>query len=91
MSRELSHSMMAETRSAIEHMSKFIGSLGPYVANKDLCLLEFSKSLCGSAYTWYTGLKPRSILMWDDMVKVFCGKYFHREKIVTLATLQGTK
>ena len=47
--------------SAIEHVSKFIDTLGPYAANKDLCLREFSKSLCDQAYTWYIGLKPRSI------------------------------
>ena len=73
--------------SAIEHVSKFIDTLGPYAADKDLCLREFSKSLCDQAYTWYIGLKPGSILTWDDMVDVFCTKYFHGEEIVTLATL----
>lgn len=48
--------------SAIEHVSKFIDTLGPYAADEDLCFLEFSKSLCDYAYTWYTGLKPSSIL-----------------------------
>ena len=47
--------------SAVEHVSKFIDTLGPYVADEDLCLREFSKSLCDRAYTWYIGLKPRSI------------------------------
>ena len=42
-------------------------------------------------YTWYTGLKPGSIPTWDDMVDVFCTKYFHGEEIVMLATLQATK
>ena len=47
--------------SAVEHMSKFIDTLSPYVANEDLCLQEFSKSLCDQAYTWYIHLKPGSI------------------------------
>ena len=72
-------------------MSKFIDTLGPYVADEDLCLREFSKSLCDRAYTWYTGLKLGSILTWDDMVDVFCTKYFHGKETVTLATLQATK
>ena len=72
-------------------MSKFIDTLGPYAADKDLCLQEFSKLLCDLAYTWYIGLKPRSIPTWDDMVDVFCTKYFHGEEMVTLATLQVTK
>ena len=77
--------------SVVEHVSKFIDTLGPYTANEDLCLREFSKSLCDRAYTWYIGLKPGSIPTWDDMVDVFCTKYFHGEETVTLATLQATK
>ena len=77
--------------SAVEHMSKFIDTLGPYTANEDLCLREFSKSLCDWAYTWFIGLKQGSIPTWDDMVDVFCTKYFHVEETVTLATLQVTK
>ena len=77
--------------SAVEHMSKFINSLGPYAVDEDLCFQEFSKSLYDRVYTWYIGLKPGSLLTWDDMVDVFCTKYFHREEIVTLATLQATE
>ena len=72
-------------------MSKFIDTLGLYATNEDLCLWEFSKSLCDWAYTWYIGLKPGLTLTWDDMVDVFCTKYFHGEETVTLATLQATK
>ena len=36
--------------SAVEHVSKFIDTLGPYAADEDLCLQEFSKSLCVRAY-----------------------------------------
>ena len=72
-------------------MSKFIDTLGPYATDKDLYLWEFSKSRCDRAYTWYIGLKLGSILTWDDMVDVFCTKYFHGEETVTLVTLQATK
>ena len=37
--------------SAVEHVRKFIDTLGPYTADEDLCLREFSKSLCDRAYT----------------------------------------
>ena len=77
--------------SAIEHVSKFIDTLGLYATDEDLCLREFSKSLCDQAYTWYIGLMPGSIPTWDDMVDIFCTKYFHGEETVTLATLQTTK
>ena len=76
---------------AVEHVSKFIDALGPYAVDEDLCLREFSKSLCDHAYTWYIGLKPGSIPTWDDMVDLFCTKYFHGEETITLATLQATK
>ena len=77
--------------SVVEHVSNFINTLGPYAVDEDLCLREFSKSLGDHAYIWYIGLKPGSIPTWDDMVDVFCTKYFHGEEIVTLATLQATK
>ena len=77
--------------SAIEHVSKFIDTLGPYVVDEDLCLQEFFKSLCDRAYTWYTDLKLGSIPTWDDMVDIFYTKYFHEKETVTLATLQATK
>ena len=73
--------------SAIKYVSKFIDTLGPYAVDKDLRLWEFSKSLCNNVYTWYIGLKLGLIPTWDDMVDVFCTKYFHREEIATLATL----
>ena len=37
--------------SVVEHVSKFIDTLGPYAADEDLCLQEFSKSLCNRSYT----------------------------------------
>ena len=77
--------------SVVKHVNKFIDSLGPYAVDEDLCLLEVSKSLCDRAYTWYIDLKSGSISTWDDMVDVFCTKYFHGEETVTLATLQETK
>ena len=77
--------------SVVKHVSKFIDTLDPYAADEDLCLREFSKSLCDQAYTWYIDLKPGSIPTWDDKVDVFCTKYFHGKETVTLASLQATK
>ena len=36
-------------------------------------------------------MKLRLIPTWDDMVDIFCTKYFHGEEMVMLATLQGIK
>ena len=31
--------------SSVEHVSKLVGTMGPYARDEDLCLCEFSKSL----------------------------------------------
>uniref|UniRef100_A0A2N9H1D0 Integrase catalytic domain-containing protein n=1 Tax=Fagus sylvatica TaxID=28930 RepID=A0A2N9H1D0_FAGSY len=75
----------------MEHISKFLDSMGPFAAHGDLCLREFSKSLVDRAYTWYTVLPAGSIRTWEDMVESFCSKYFHVEEKITLVNLHGTK
>ena len=77
--------------SAIEHISKFLDSMGSFAAHSDLCLREFAKSLVDRAYTWYTVLPTESIRTWEDMVESFCSKYFHVEEKITLVNLHGTK
>uniref|UniRef100_A0A2N9I6K9 Integrase catalytic domain-containing protein n=1 Tax=Fagus sylvatica TaxID=28930 RepID=A0A2N9I6K9_FAGSY len=77
--------------SALVHISKFIDSMGVYAGNGDLCLREFSKSLDDRAYTWYTTLPPGSVKTWEDMVELFCGKYFQAEEKITLVNLHTTK
>ena len=77
--------------SALVHISKFINSMGAYAGNGDLCLREFSKSLDDRAYTWYTTLPPGSVKTWEDMVELFCGKYFQTEEKITLVKLHTTK
>ena len=47
--------------SAMEHINKFLDSVGPFAAHGDLCLREFSKSLVDRVYTWYTVLPAGSI------------------------------
>jgi hypothetical protein len=72
-------------------ISKFIDSMEAYAGNGDLCLREFSKSLDDRAYTWYTTLPPGSVKTWEDMVELFCGKYFQAEEKITLVNLHTTK
>jgi hypothetical protein len=77
--------------SVIEHISKFLDSMGPFAAHGELCLREFSKSLVDRAYTWYTVLPAGSIRTWEDMVESFCSKYFHAEEKITLINIHSTK
>ena len=75
----------------VEHVSKFMDSMGPYAGDGELCLREFSKSLTDRAYTWYSTLQPNSIPTWEDMMESFCTKYFHGKEKVTIITLHNTK
>ena len=76
---------------AMEHVSKFMDSMGLFVGDRELCLREFLKSLTDRAYTWYSTFQPNSIPMWEDMVESFCTKYFHGEEKVTIITLHNSK
>ena len=75
----------------MEHISKFLDSIGTFAAYGELCLWEFSKSLVDRAYTRYTVLLAGSIKTWEDMVESFCNKYFHAEEKITLVNLYSTK
>uniref|UniRef100_A0A2N9HJV8 Uncharacterized protein n=1 Tax=Fagus sylvatica TaxID=28930 RepID=A0A2N9HJV8_FAGSY len=86
-----SPSSTAGKGSAVEHISKFLDSMGPFAGNGGLCLREFSKSLVDRAYTWYAMLPEGSIRDWEDMVESFCSKYFHVEEKITLLNLHSTK
>ena len=59
------HPFDGRNGNAVEHMSRFIHTMGPYVGDKELCLREFAKSLMDKAYTWYTTLRPGSIKTCD--------------------------
>ena len=74
----------------MEHISRFIDTMGPHAGDKELCLKEFAKSLIDQAYNWYTTLRSirywddmiekflRSIRYWDDMIEKFRAKYYSR-------------
>ena len=62
--------------SVVEHVSKL------------LILLALMSQI--KTYVFWSH-KSGSIPTWDDMVDVFCTKYFHSEETVTRATLQATK
>jgi len=48
------HPFDGRNGSAVEHVSRFIHTMGSYVGDRELCLREFAKSLVDRAYTRYT-------------------------------------
>ena len=47
--------------SAVECVSRFVYTMGPYAGDRELCLKKFAKSLVDKAYTWYITLRHGSI------------------------------
>ena len=82
------HPFDGRNGSVVEHMNRFIHTMGPYTGDRELCLREFVKSLVDRAYTWYTMLRPGSIKTWDEMIERFCAKYYASEDKVTFQSLQ---
>ncbi|KAJ1423462.1 Retrotransposon gag domain [Sesbania bispinosa] len=77
--------------SAKEHIMSFLDDLGIHRNNKDLRLKEFSKSLSGRAFTWYTKLRPFSINTWEELVTEFCGKFLEEEGALHIMDLGRVK
>ena len=71
----------------MEHVSRFIHTMGSYAADKELCLREFAKSLVDRAYTHYTIVRLGSIKTWDEMIERFCAKYYPGKDKVTFQSL----
>ena len=76
---------------ALEHVNKFIDTMGLYASDSELCLHEFSKSLFDKAYSWYITIPTGSIESWEDIVECFCVKYYQEQEEVTLIGLHNTK
>ena len=54
-------------RNAREHIRRYVDSLAAHFHDHELRLREFSKSLEGWAFAWYTSLSPGSVLNCNDM------------------------
>ena len=74
---------------AMEHVSKFMDSMGPFVGDGELCPREFSKSLTDHAYTWYSTLQPNSIPTWEDIVESLSISMVRRRSPSSLSTIQN--
>ena len=77
------HPFDGRSGSAVEHMSRFIHTMGPYAGDRELRLREFAKFLVDRAYTWYTTLRPGFIKTWDEMMERFCAKYYPGKDKIT--------
>ncbi|KAJ1408497.1 Ribonuclease H domain [Sesbania bispinosa] len=79
------------TSSAWEHLMCFLDDLGVHRDNKSLRLKEFSKSLAGRSFTWYTKLRPGSIRSWEELATEFYGKFLEEEGALHITDLGRVK
>ena len=82
------HTFDGRNGSTVEHVSRFVHTMGLYAGDRELCLREFAKSLVDRAYTWYTTLRLGSIKTWDEMMERFRPKYYPGKDKVTFQSLQ---
>ena len=69
------------------HIKRYVDALTAHSNDRELRLKEFSKSLEGRAFTWYTSLLPRLVLCWNDMAIQFMKKFFALDKKLILLDL----
>ena len=65
---------------AKKHIRQYVDALTAHSYDHKLKLREFSKSLEGHAFTWYTCLAPGLVLSWNDMTTQFMKKFFALEE-----------
>nr|POE84877.1 hypothetical protein CFP56_61282 [Quercus suber] len=53
---------------AKEHIRRYVDALTAHSYNHELRLGEFSKSMEGRAFAWYTSLLLGLVLSWNDLV-----------------------
>ena len=76
---------------AREHIRWYVDALMAHSHDHKLRLREFSKSLEGKAFIWYTSLALGSVLSWNDLETHFMKKFFALEEKLMLSDLQHEK
>ena len=74
-----------------EHIRWYVDALMVHFHEHELRFREFSESLEGQAFTWYTSLTPGSVLSWNDLATQFMKKFFALEEKLMLSDLQHEK
>lgn len=72
---------------AKEQVISFPDDLSVCANDLDLRLKKFSKSLTIRAYSWFVNLSARSIHSWDELVGIFCTKFFIAQCKINLVVL----
>lgn len=70
-----------------EHIRCYVDALMAHFHDHELSHREFSKSLKGRVFTWYTSLALGSVLSWNDLATQFMKKFFALEEKLTLLDL----
>ncbi|MQL93888.1 hypothetical protein Taro_026536 [Colocasia esculenta] len=70
-----------------EHLAYYITAMGELAFDESYLLRYFATSLTGTAFQWYSRLRPNSIVDWADLQKKFIDRFQTAERKVSLAEL----
>ncbi|MQL81150.1 hypothetical protein Taro_013610 [Colocasia esculenta] len=70
-----------------EHLAYYITAMGDLAFDESYLLRYFATSLTGTAFQWYSRLRPNSIVDWADLQKKFIDRFQMVERKVSLAEL----
>ncbi|MQL89549.1 hypothetical protein Taro_022131 [Colocasia esculenta] len=74
-----------------EHLAYYIMDMGELAFDESYLLRYFATSLTGTAFQWYSRLRPNSIVDWADPQKKFIDRFQTAERKVSLAELCSLK
>ncbi|MQL89747.1 hypothetical protein Taro_022322 [Colocasia esculenta] len=74
-----------------EHLAYYITAMGELAFDESYLLRYFATSLTGTAFQWYSRLRPNSIVDWADLQKKFIDRFQTAERKVSLAELCSLK
>ena len=80
-----------ESGIAREHLMSFVDDLVVHKENRELKVKEFSKSLTGCIFTWYTKLRSKSIDTWEELATEFCNKFLEEEGVIHIIDIGKVK
>ncbi|XP_016185753.1 uncharacterized protein LOC107627433 [Arachis ipaensis] len=73
--------------STVEHIAHYLVELGNLTDNENLRMKFFPASLTKNAFTWFSNLRPSSILTWAQLENTFHAQFYRAELNVSLTNL----
>ncbi|RYR50215.1 hypothetical protein Ahy_A07g036817 isoform B [Arachis hypogaea] len=73
--------------STVEHITHYLVELENLADNENMRMKFFPVSLTKNAFTWFSNLRPSSILTWAQLKNIFHAQFYRAELNVSLTNL----